>query len=78
MMNTEMDIMDLDERQRSAWLQANRVTLMLVGLTWIGMILWELAQERFPTFLITMVPVFALVRFLTYHYCQRTRKDGLA
>lgn len=75
-MKTEMEIMDLDERQSLAWLQANRVTLMLVGLTWIGMIVWELAQGRFPMFLITMVPVFALARFLTYRRCQRTRDDG--
>lgn len=71
-MTTEMDIMAMDERQRSAWLKANRVTLMLVGLTWIGMIVWELAFGRFPAFLLTMVPVFALVRFLTYRHYQRT------
>ncbi len=71
-MTTEMDIMDMDERQRTAWLQANRVTLMLVGLTWIGMIVWELVLETFPTFLIAMVPVFALGRFLIYRYFQRT------
>jgi len=40
---TEMDAMGMDERQRNAWLQANRLTLMLVGVTWLGMIAWELA-----------------------------------
>ncbi len=75
-MTTEMDIMKMDERQRSAWLQANRVTLMLVGLTWLGMIVWELALGEFPTFLITMVPVFALGRFLVYRFYQRTPTDS--
>ena len=75
-MTTEMDIMDMDERQRTAWLQANRVTLMVVGLTWIGMIVWDLAYGRFPVFLIAMVPVFALGRFLTYSYYQRTPPDS--
>lgn len=75
-MGTEMDVMGMDERQRSAWLRANRVTLMLVGLTWLGMIAWEFAHARFPVFLIVMVPVFALVRALAYRYFQRTpRRD---
>ncbi len=78
MMATEMDIMRMDERQRLAWLQANRVTLILVGLTWIAMIVYEIACQRFPTFLITMVPVFALARFLTYRYYQRTSKSDPA
>ena len=75
-MTTEMDVMGMDERQRSAWLRANRVTLILVGLTWIGMIAWEFAHARFPTFLIVMVPVFALVRALAYRYYQRAPRGG--
>ena len=75
-MTTEMDLMHMDERQRLAWLMANRGALIAVGATWIGLIVWELAQGRFPMFLITMVPVFALARFLTYRRCQRTRDDG--
>ena len=71
-MTGEMDILRMDERQRLAWLRANRVTLMLVGLTWIGMIVWEMFHGRFPKFLVTMVPVFALVRFLVFRYNQRT------
>ena len=70
-MKTEMDVMNLDERQRTAWLQANRWTLILVGLTWLGMIGWEVAQKRTPTFLIAMVPVFALLRFGIFRYYSR-------
>lgn len=71
MMTEEMDILRMDERQRLAWMRANRVTLILVGLIWIGMIVWEMFQGKFPKFLVTMVPVFALARVLTYRYFQR-------
>ena len=77
-MTTEMDIMGMDERQKFAWLHANRVTLFVVGLTWIGMIVWEVFHKRFPMFLIAMVPVFAFVRFLTYRYYQRTPRENTA
>jgi hypothetical protein len=72
-MVTEMDVMGFDERQRWAWLQANRVTLVLVGLTWLGMIIWDLVQGRFPRFLIVMVPVFAVARFVSFRLYLRTR-----
>ena len=65
-MKTEMDVMNMDERQRLAWLLANRATLVLVGITWIGMIAWELLQVNTPWFLIVMVPAFALARFVCY------------
>jgi len=71
-MKTEMDAMNMDERQRFAWLQANRLTLILVGITWLGMIGWEVAHQRSPWFLITMVPVFAALRFGVYRYYART------
>jgi hypothetical protein len=77
-MTTEMDIMGMDERQRLAWLHANRVTLILVGLTWIGMIAWEVIHDQFPMFLIAMVPVFAIVRFSTYRYYQRASRGNTA
>ena len=73
MMVTEMDIANMDERERESWLRANRATLILVGLTWIGMIGWELAQDRVPLFMIVMVPVFALVRFASYRHYLRMR-----
>jgi len=70
-MINEMDVLGMDERQRSAWLLANRATVMAVGLAWIGMIVWELAHDRSPIFLIAMVPVFALFRFGLYAYYLR-------
>jgi hypothetical protein len=57
-----------------AWLQANRATLIAVGLCWLGMIGWELVQHRTPVFLIAMVPVFALLRLVFfYRFSQRGR-----
>lgn len=66
-MKSEMDVLSMDERQRLCWLLANRVTLMIVGLVWLGMIVWQLIDNRIPYFLIIMVPVFALIRFIMYH-----------
>lgn len=68
-MKSEMVLMNMDERQRLAWFMANRGTLIGVGTVWIGMIVWELTHSRMPTFLLAMVPVFALFRlglFLFY------------
>ena len=67
-MKSEMDVMRMDERQRLHWLMANRALLLIVGLVWLGLIGWELAQGRRPLFLIIMVPVFALVRAVLYRY----------
>jgi len=75
-MTNEMDLLRMDERQRSAWLLANRATVMAVGLTWIGMIVWELAHDRAPVFLIAMVPVFALFRLGLYGYYLRLTHSG--
>ncbi len=75
-MINEMDLLRMDERQRSAWLLANRATVMAVGLTWIGMIVWELAHDRAPVFLIAMVPVFALFRLGLYGYYLRLTPSG--
>ncbi len=65
-MKSEMDALGMDERQRSNWLLANRATLMLVGLVWIGMIISDFIQGQTPWFLIVMVPVFALFRWGAY------------
>jgi len=65
-MKSEMDALRLDERQRLCWLRANRITLMTVGLVWLGMIAWEIAHGNWPRFLIAMVPAFALVRVVAY------------
>jgi len=77
-MTTEMNIMGMDERQRLAWLLSNRVTLILVGLTWVGMIAWEVSHDRLPLFLIAMVPVFAIVRFVTYRFYQKSSRGNTA
>lgn len=66
-----MKIMNLDERQRYCWLAANRFTLLIVGLVWIGLIGWDLWQGHIPVFLILMVPFFALVRFISYRLYLR-------
>jgi hypothetical protein len=71
-MKNEMDWMELDERQRSAWYRANRATLMIVGVVWLGMIARELAAGRTPVFLLAMVPVFAALRFALYRWYART------
>ena len=73
-MASEMDVMQMDERQRRAWLLANRATLLIVGIVWIGMIFWELAHRRVPSFMVAMVPVFALVRFAFYRRYVRVNK----
>jgi len=68
---SEMDVMDMDERQREGWLKANRATLMIVGLIWIGMIVHEFVQGRRPVFLLVALPLIALLRFALYRYYTR-------
>jgi hypothetical protein len=76
-MKDEMDLLRFDERQRLAWLMANRGTVIAVGLTWIGLIVWELTQDRVPLFMIAMVPVFALCRVaLFFYYCSTSGDRG--
>jgi len=76
-MKTEMDLLRFDERQRFAWLLANRGTVIAVGVTWIGLIVWELTQSRVPLFMIAMVPVFALFRVgLFFYYCSTSGDAG--
>jgi len=68
-MTNEMDVMKMDERQKLYWLMANRLTLMIVGLVWIGIIVYEAIQRHvIPYFMIIMVPVFGLIRFSVYKY----------
>ncbi len=72
-MKSEMDAMRMDERQRVSWLLANRATLMIVGLVWVGMTVYEFVQNRRPYFLLAMIPAFALVRLALYKiYAHRT------
>ena len=72
-MKNEMDLLRMDERQRLSWLRANRATLMLVGILWLGLIVWEYVQGRTPAFLIVMVPVIAAGRLAFYWYYARDR-----
>jgi uncharacterized membrane protein YhfC len=75
-MKTEMDVLGMDERQRLAWLRANRATLFAIAVAWLGMIGWDLVQQRIPVFLIIMIPVFALVRLVSYLYYSRLSRSG--
>ena len=70
-MKSEMDVLNMDERQRLHWLKANRATLLVVGLCWLGMIGWELSRGHTPYFLIAMVPLFAVIRFGLYQLYAR-------
>ena len=70
-MKNEMDISHMDEMQRHAWLRANRATLFVVGLAWTSLIVWELVHGRTPVFLLTMIPVFAALRFGFFHFYMR-------
>jgi hypothetical protein len=72
-MKNEMELMNMDERQRLAWFMANRGTVIAIGAAWIAMIGWELFHERVPIFLMIMVPVFALLRAgLYFFYSSRS------
>jgi len=70
-MKTEMDILNMDERQRLAWFRANRVILLTVGMVWLGMIAWEILHHRTPLFMIVMIPIIAAMRFGLYRYFLR-------
>ena len=60
-----MDLMAMGRRRRLCWLRANRTTLFLVGMVWLGMIAERSIQGITPWFLIGSVPVFAAVRAVT-------------
>lgn len=71
-MKNEMDALRMDERQRLYWMMANRFTLIIVGLVWIGMIFFDaLYNHRAPYFLIAMIPVFAIIRLVAYKIYAR-------
>jgi bacteriorhodopsin len=71
-MKNEMDALRMDERQRLYWMMANRFTLIIVGLVWIGMVAYEAAyNHRVAYFLIAMIPIFALIRFAAYKIYAR-------
>jgi len=70
-MKNEMDLLRMDERQRLSWLLANRATLIVVGIVWIAVVLWEAAQSRVHWFLIWAVPAFGLIRYGFYRFYNR-------
>ncbi|MCK4460151.1 MAG: hypothetical protein KAW46_00010 [candidate division Zixibacteria bacterium] len=70
-MRTEMDFMRMDEHQRICWLKANRILIFVIGVVWLGIIGWELLQNRVPVFMIVMVPVLALTRLVLYKFYVR-------
>jgi hypothetical protein len=67
-MKSEMDLLGMTGVERLCWLRANRITLVIVGLVWIGMIVERLVAGVFPLFLIFMVFVFATLRFGLYRF----------
>lgn len=71
-MKSEVDFLRMTEEERICWLQANRLTLAVVGAVWIALIVRELLVGHSPWFLIAMVPVFALVRLAAYRYYKRS------
>lgn len=70
-MKNEMKILRMTDRERICWLRANRVTLLVVGVVWIGMIAHQLSAGKSPWFLITMVPIFAILRLAAYKYYKK-------
>jgi len=70
----EMDILGMSESEKICWLMANRLTLFVVGIIWIGMILNQLKEGTVPLFMIVMVPVFALFRLAVYRYYRKSVK----
>ncbi|GEM_PF-1098466 len=70
-MKNEMQIMRLDERQEICWLFANRLTLITLGLVWIGIIAYEFIRGRVPYFFIAMVSVIAFVRLIGFYFYSR-------
>ncbi len=77
-MKNEMEILKMDERQRLCWLLANRLTLIVVGLCWLGLTLYKLLHGEIPYFLMIMLPIFAIVRASAYFiYKSRSSKSRL-
>lgn len=70
-MKNEMDLLRMTGPQRLCWLRANRVTLLAVGVVWIGMILEKLVAGIKPWFLVAMIPTFALLRMIAYVYYRK-------
>ncbi|MFH1687949.1 MAG: hypothetical protein ABIE70_10585 [bacterium] len=70
-MKSEMDAMNMDERQRYCWLLANRATIPFIFAGWLAVIVWELSEGNTPWFMIGMIPVLALIRLIWYKFYVR-------
>jgi len=57
--------------EQLAWLQADRLTLLLFAVVWVGMIVASLLLDRTPWFLLAMLALLALVRYVAFHYFHR-------
>jgi EamA domain-containing membrane protein RarD len=75
-MKSEMDVMAMTPQDRLFWLKANRVTLLVVGLVWIGIIIQQLTVGRMPWFMIAMIPFFASVRFGCYLVLRQSARQA--
>jgi hypothetical protein len=67
-MKNEMEILGMTGVERLCWLRANRITLMIVGVVWIGMIVERLTAGVLPLFLIAGLFGFAAIRFGLYRF----------
>jgi hypothetical protein len=76
-MKNEMDALKMDERQRLCWLLANRITLIAVGILWMGLIFLQYSHNLSLSFLVAMVPVIGLFRLGSYLYYMRSSKTSL-
>lgn len=70
-MKDEMNAMKMDERQRLCWYKANRALIFFIFIIWVFMIASEFNNGRIPYFLLIMIPVFALARFVFYKIYAR-------
>jgi hypothetical protein len=70
-MKNKPDAMRIDSRRRNALLLANRVMLVIIGIVWIGMVVYRLAVGEYWKFLVSAVPMIALVWHGTYLVFKR-------
>ncbi|UCG52693.1 MAG: hypothetical protein JSW58_03860 [Candidatus Latescibacterota bacterium] len=70
-MKNEPDKMRIDSPRLHALLLANRVTLVIIGIVWIGMIIYRLAGGEYWRFLASTVPMIILIWHGTYLFFKR-------
>ena len=57
--------------EQLASLQADRLTLLLFVVIWLGMIVGSFLVERPPWYALGTLAVLTLVRYIAYHYYRR-------